>query len=483
VALTIYLQVLLQKARREHEKVPQIFAQYIAYTDSYLRSAEKYAQLLTEISSKYLQFAASRDFKQQLWDYISTDFMRENPIPIIITDATNTPRMWKNVNVDADSLYEDLCPASRKQLEEQMLEMVQTPLIDEGMLRGNAFYGRPVSFEQFLKKTDYSIIVSNHFHEPLYWRNVNIPENRSFNNLHLEQQQYLFHRQKNMTEVPLSNEADSLGYIYFSGPQSLSYIRIIFILELFLAVLVIFFGSFGFILIRRDEKDTMWVSLAKETAHQFGTPITSLTGWIDYMIESPAEGVKRPDLKEILELMRADVKHLHNIASRFGKVGSITKLAPHELHAVLFEVVEYFRTRMPHLGSRIDIHLISKIQGIQVLMDLELIKWTLENLIKNCVDAMTGKGGNIILTATYKEPYIYLLVRDEGRGIPRKQWKKVFDPGVTTKKRGWGLGLSLAKRIIEEYHDGSIRVLESAPSEGTTIEIRLKEASNGKRKK
>lgn len=474
IALTIYLQVLLQKARREHEKVPQIFAQYIAYTDSYLRSAEKYAQLLTEVSSKYLQFAARRDFKQQLWDYISTDFMRENPIPIIITDSTRTPLMWKNVPVDSDSLYEDLSPASRNTLQKLMPEMVHAPLVDEDHLRGYAFYGKPVSFEQFLKKIDYSIIVSNRYHEPLYWRNVNLPENMSFNSLHLEQQEYLFHRQKNMTEVPISNEADSLGYIYFSGPQSLSYIRVIFLLELSLALMVVFFGSFGFILIRRDEKDTMWVSLAKETAHQFGTPITSLTGWIDYMMESPAEGVKRPDLKQILEFMRADVKHLQNTASRFGKVGSITKLEPRELHAVLYEIVEYFRTRMPHLGSRIDIHLISKIQGIQVLMDMELIKWTLENLIKNCVDAMTGKGGNIILTATYKEPYIYLLVRDEGRGIPRKQWKKIFDPGVTTKKRGWGLGLSLAKRIIEEYHDGYIRVLESALGEGTTIEIRLK---------
>jgi signal transduction histidine kinase len=233
--------------------------------------------------------------------------------------------------------------------------------------------------------------------------------------------------------------------------------------------------------LKRSEKDTLWVSLAKETAHQFGTPITSMMGWIDYMAESPSEGTERPDMPQILNFMRADLDHLRNIASRFGKVGSITKLEPHNLHQLLFDVVEYFRNRMPHLGSRIDIHLISKIEQVDVMMDPELFKWTLENLVKNCVDAMSGKGGNIILAATQKDPYVYIHIRDEGKGIPRREWKKVFEPGVTSKTRGWGLGLSLAKRIIEEYHQGKIRVVESALNEGTTIEIRLYNADHYRR--
>lgn len=474
IFFAVYTQFLIQKARQEQEFVPRIFAQYIAYTDGYLRAAEKYSQLLTEVSAKYLQFTAKRDFQQQLWDYISTDFMQENPIPVIITDAALQPVVWKNVPVAIDSLYEDLSVASQLKLGELMNQMIQTPLVDETVLTGFAFYAKPVSFEQFTKKIDYGIIVTDRFREPLFWRNVNIPESVRFSSLSMERQYELLQKQQNMTEIPLSNEADSLGFIYFTSPQSLSYIRYIFILELILAVIVVFFGSYGFLLIRRSEKDTLWISLAKETAHQFGTPITSLTGWIDYISESPAEGVKRPDMSQILDFMRADLKHLQNIASRFGKVGSITKLEPHNLHRILYDTVEYFRNRMPHLGSRIDIHLISKIDGIEVLMDLELIKWTLENLIKNCVDAMTGKGGNIIVTATHKEPFVYVHIRDEGKGIPRNQWKKIFDPGVTTKKRGWGLGLSLAKRIIEEYHEGKIRVLESAIGEGTTIEIKLR---------
>ena len=117
--------------------------------------------------------------------------------------------------------------------------------------------------------------------------------------------------------------------------------------------------------------------------------------------------------------------------------------------------------------------LISKVEGIKVLLDMELFKWTLENLIKNCVDAMSKNGGSIIVTATLKQPWIYIHIRDEGKGIPRGQWKRIFEPGVTTKTRGWGLGLSLAKRIIEEYHNGHIKVLQSTLGEGTTFEIKL----------
>nr|MDK2851147.1 hypothetical protein [Candidatus Cloacimonadota bacterium] len=473
IFFAVYTQVLIHEARKEQEYVPRIFAQYVAYTDGYLRLAEKYAQLLTEVSSKYLQFTAQEDFQQQLWDYISTEFMQKNPIPIIITDENMQPLIWKNIPVSQDTLYEDLSPETQFFMGELMNKMVQTPLIDQNILKGYAFYSRPISFEQFIRNIDYSVIVTDRNRQPLFWRNVNISENTAFEDLPLDKQFELLSAQASMTEVPLSNQADSLGYIYFSIPHSLSFIRFIIILELFLALMVILFGGYGLLLLRRTEKDTLWVSLAKETAHQFGTPITSLMGWIDYMASSTADGAKRPDMDQMLSFMRADVEHLKNIASRFGKVGSITKLEPHNLHALLTDVVEYFSNRMPHLGSRIDIHLISKIEGIQVMMDQELIKWTMENLIKNCVDAMSSKGGNIIITATHKSPYVYIHIRDEGKGIPRGQWKKIFDPGVTSKTRGWGLGLSLAKRIIEEYHNGRIRVVESAVGEGTTFEIRL----------
>ena len=474
-----YIQILIKQAKIEQEYVPRIFAQYVAYTDSYLRAAERNAQLITEVSSKYLQFTASYDFKQNLWDYISTEFMPQNPIPVIITDATFQPLMWKNVGVPTDSLFSELCPVTRRKLEQTMTMMVQTPLTDEGEVTGYAYYSKPVSFEQFVKNVDYSIIVTDRYKQPLFWRNVEIPETANYYQISTEQQQELANRIQVMDEIPLSNEVDSLGYIYFSTTKSLSYIRYIVLLELLLALMVVFFGGYGLFLLSRTEKDTLWIGLAKETAHQFGTPITSLMGWIDYLKESPPEGSVR-DMNQIVEHMTADLIHLRNIASRFGKVGSMTKLENHDLHQILTQIVQYFSLRMPHLGKRIDIHLISKIEGMQVLLDAELFKWTMENLIKNCVDAMSTKGGNIIITASEKHPWVYLHIRDEGKGIPRGQWKRIFEPGVTSKTRGWGLGLSLAKRIIEEYHNGHIKVLQSSPNEGTTFEIKLPCQTNHK---
>ncbi|MDD3102786.1 MAG: hypothetical protein PHY24_01060, partial [Candidatus Cloacimonetes bacterium] len=130
----IYTQVLIQQAKAEQEYVPRIFAQYIAYTDSYLRAAEKYAQLLTEVSSKYLQFAAQWDFQQQLWDYVSTEFMPDNPIPVIITDEDMQPLVWKNIPVSSDSLYEDLSPNTQFMMGELMTKMIKTALVDDGRL-------------------------------------------------------------------------------------------------------------------------------------------------------------------------------------------------------------------------------------------------------------------------------------------------------------------------------------------------------------
>ncbi len=469
----VLTQVLIQNARREQEYVPRLFAQYIAYTDNYMRNSEAYMQMLTEVFSQYIQISTHEDFTGDLWDYISREFIPKNPLPVIITDRDMRPTVWNRVDVSQDTTFTELSGYSQRRLYALMSVMEKIPLVDMGQLTGYAFFRKPLSFEDFIKRIDQAIIVTDSRKRPLYWRNVGMAETGRFSDFSLEAQELLRMKMKEMKEIPLNNEADSLGYIYFSTPRSLSYIKYFVYLELFVAAFLILMGSYGLMLVKRTEKDTLWIGLAKETAHQFGTPITSLMGWIAYLREQPEGGASKEQTEKIIDFMTADLNHLKNIASRFGKVGSMTKLVPTDLHQILSETVEYFSNRMPHLGARIDIHLISKVEGVRVMLDAELFKWTLENLIKNCVDAMTGKGGNIIITATHKEPWIYLHIRDEGKGIARGQWKKVFEPGVTTKTRGWGLGLSLAKRIIEEYHQGHIRVLESTLNEGTTFEIKL----------
>ena len=371
-------------------------------------------------------------------------------------------------------------PRQQKKLMDKISTMISVTIAYNKEVLGYAHFRKPVSFQQFIKKIDYSIVVTDQYKIPLYWRNMNIPENKSYSELTAVEQKQLNQKALGMYEIPISNDADSLGYAYFATSTSLSRIRYLVYLEFILMALIILFRFYGLMLLKRTEKDSLWVGLAKETAHQFGTPITSLMGWVDYLKTHPGGFHTEKEYEQFVEWMTADLEKLKTIASRFGKVGSTIKLVPEDLHGVLNEIVDYFRERLPHQGSRIQIHLISKINGIKVLMDVDLFRWTMENLIKNCIDTLGKKGGNIIITASSKDPWVYVHIMDEGKGIPRSMWKKIFDPGTTTKTRGWGLGLSLAKRIIEEYHQGKIRVIESTIGEGTTFEIMLHREDNPK---
>ncbi len=482
IAFAAYNLILVKNAKREQECVPRMFAQYIAYTDSYLRQAEEYERLISEVRTRYFQFASKQNFQEELWDYISIDFMQKNPIPVIITDEAFTPLFWNRVGVSQDSLYSELSYTSKRKLQEHMSSMIHSKLTDKNVVTGYAFYAKPVSLQEFVSRVDYSIVVTDRDKQPLFWHNVGVPESQKYEEVEPEHRAELQEMMASMTEMPMASDADSLGYIYFTVPRSLHQIRNFVVLQLLIVLILIGFTTYGIFLLKRAEKDSLWMGLAKEIAHQFGTPITSLMGWLEYLKSRDTETPTQVDNQQILDMMATDVDHLKNIASRFGKVGSQAELKPTVLHDIMEETVDYFRKRMPHLGSRIDIHLISKIQGVNVMLDVELFKWSMENLIKNCVDAMVPKGGNIIITATQSERHVYLQIRDEGKGIPRSQWKKIFEPGVTSKHRGWGLGLSLAQRIIQDYHQGYIKVVTSTADEGTTMEIKLHKENREKDK-
>lgn len=243
-------------------------------------------------------------------------------------------------------------------------------------------------------------------------------------------------------------------------------------------VVVIFIavGAFALGYMRRNEKNQLWISLAKETAHQFGTPTSSLIGWLSIMrmrLESKPDDNEAVELLSYIDHMETDVSRLQNVASRFGKVGSTIKLRETVLDEILMETAEYFKSRTPRGRDKIDIYYFSEIHDIVLNLDKDLIKWTLENLMKNAIDAMSGKSGKILVTAAPKENNIQIRITDEGKGIARNMYQRVFLAGVTSKERGWGLGLSLARRIIEEYHNGRIRIVQSEINKGTTFEILL----------
>ena len=202
--------------------------------------------------------------------------------------------------------------------------------------------------------------------------------------------------------------------------------------------------------------------MAKETAHQIGTPLSSLIGWIE-LIKGKSKST--PYINEI----EKDVNRLTTISERFGKIGSKPKLEKHNLAIEIGKTVKYLNER---ISDNIQIDFKQIESNIYVNMNPQLFSWCLENIIKNSVDAIKGKG-TISIVVQNDSDHLYIYIKDNGKGMSKKLFKNIFKAGYTTKKRGWGLGLSLAKRIIEDYHLGKIKVLESKINEGTTFEIRL----------
>lgn len=232
--------------------------------------------------------------------------------------------------------------------------------------------------------------------------------------------------------------------------------------QLGVVVLFVLIALFALFSSMKAEQNKVWVGLSKETAHQLGTPISSLMAWVEVIREA------HPDDDMLLE-MEKDVKRLERIAERFSKIGSIPELKPVNIVEVIGRVVEYMDHRT---SSKVVITTHFPKQRIEVNMVASLFEWVVENLCKNAVDAMDGTGHiDIFLTESGND--VVLEVKDTGKGMPKSNFRSVFKPGFTTKARGWGLGLSLAKRIVEEYHKGRIFVKSSEIGKGTTFRIEL----------
>ncbi len=214
---------------------------------------------------------------------------------------------------------------------------------------------------------------------------------------------------------------------------------------------------------KKSEQNRVWVGLSKETAHQLGTPISSLMAWVEVLRET------YPDDTFIPEMGR-DVQRLQLIAERFSKIGSLPELRDTDASEVIGHVVDYIRCRV---SNRVGVSAVLPQEKLVVPMCAPLFEWVVENLCKNAVDAMEGSG-NIVISVMSEAETCVIEVADTGKGIPSHRWKTVFLPGYTTKSRGWGLGLSLAKRIVEEYHRGRIFVKESSADKGTVFRIELK---------
>lgn len=261
-----------------------------------------------------------------------------------------------------------------------------------------------------------------------------------------------------------------LQRIHYGDSELIKQLKFYPYLQIIIAALFIIIGYIGFSQIKKSEQSNIWVGMAKETAHQFGTPISSLMGWIEMM----KMNYQKPDaVLDITEEISSDVDKLNKITYRFSKIGSKPEIKNQIVFEEVKKVTEYFNRRLPQTGKTVELT-VSGNQTCCAQMNGELFEWVLENLIKNALDAMESKNGKINIDILESKKNIEIEVSDNGKGIDLRRRKDVFRPGYSTKKRGWGLGLSLSKRIVEGYHGGKIFVKSSAPGEGTTFKILLK---------
>lgn len=291
---------------------------------------------------------------------------------------------------------------------------------------------------------------------------------RNLDSLRTADTVYISRELKEMMEqhdpIEIVFAGDQKNFIYYKDSFLLTQLKWYPFFQL--GVIALFFGVsyLAFSSSLKAEQNQVWVGMAKETAHQLGTPLSSLMAWLDYLKSTPHPDENLPEIEK-------DVKRLNTITERFSKIGSAPALKRENLSHVLQGAIDYIRTRS---SSKVKFSLENQqAYELEVPLNVPLFEWVLENLFKNAIDAMSGKG-SITVRIADQQQFVYVDVEDTGKGIPRSRFKTIFKPGYTSKNRGWGLGLSLSKRIVEEYHGGQIFVRSSEPDRGTVFRIVLR---------
>lgn len=289
-----------------------------------------------------------------------------------------------------------------------------------------------------------------------------------FGNLDAEKTKNTDYLLKTIAEMRLQNkpiavnmDKNNVNYIFYKDSDLLTQLKYYPYFQFFIIGLFLLIAYYLFSTSRKVEQNQVWVGMAKETAHQLGTPLSSLMAWVEYL------KLKNVDENTILELSK-DIERLEVITERFSKIGSTPKLENENIVEVVQQTINYLKVR---ISKNVSMELKSDANNLLAKLNPSLFSWVLENIIKNAVDAMKGEG-QITISITDQSQYVYIDITDTGTGIPRAKHKTIFEPGYTTKQRGWGLGLSLVKRIVENYHAGKIFVKQS-DAMGTTFRIVL----------
>lgn len=289
----------------------------------------------------------------------------------------------------------------------------------------------------------------------------NLDSIKSLNEGWLKEQIVVMRSEKEPIEIVFGKHQDR-NYVYYRDSLLLRQLRYYPYFQLGVITLFLLVSYLAFSSSRKAEQNQVWVGMAKETAHQLGTPLSSLMAWVEYL-KSKGQDDHLPEIEK-------DIARLNTITERFSKIGSAPSLRKESVTDMISNSVSYIRSRT---SERVRFTVKSNVShDIFAPLNIPLFEWVLENLFKNAIDAMSGEG-DITIHLTDQQQFVYIDISDTGKGIPKSKFKTVFKPGYTSKSRGWGLGLSLSKRIVEEYHDGHIFVKSSDPGKGTTFRIVL----------
>ncbi|MCY3593905.1 MAG: HAMP domain-containing sensor histidine kinase [Bacteroidetes bacterium] len=300
---------------------------------------------------------------------------------------------------------------------------------------------------------------------PITWQHLGIPEDGELTpEDSLEVMQRIARMDRNFDPIMMDLAPGLIQRVHYGESSIIRDLRIYPYLQLTFVALFIAFGYLGFSYARRSEQSNLWVGMAREAAHQLGTPISSLMGWIEVMRMNPEADYDT--LKEV----DADVQRLGLVANRFNDIGSVPKLEVQALAPVVDATANYIRRRFPRRGMALTVDVPEELQAP---INAELFAWVVENLLKNAMDAIENEKGRIQINSGKEKDRVYIDVSDNGKGIDRGAWSTIFKPGYSTKTRGWGLGLSLAKRIVVDYHGGMLTLTHSVVGQGSTFRILL----------
>ena len=321
-------------------------------------------------------------------------------------------------------------------------------------------------FENIIKKVKFPLIQTDTDHNPQMWKNL--PSSIQTDDARIK---FMKMADRYNEPIPLTYSDSKVGeitfgYLHYGDSAMVEKLRLWSYIEIIAIGLFIFLGFSGFSFIRNNEKKHIWVGMARETAHQLGTPVSALMGWVDWLKNHPDKA------EEIIPEMEADLQRLEQIGRRFSKMGSKSDFEELDLSERVEKIVNYLTKRLPSIGKKVK--LVNDIQpGIFIRANGSLLAWSIENIIRNGIDAIEREDGMISISLKKDVDGIKIRIEDNGKGIPKKDWKNIFRPGFSTKQTGWGLGLSLSSRIVEEIHGGSLKVISSSFDTGTIIEISL----------